>query len=177
MLPVAVKTLANVKPELIEGYRAVQGNKLPEAQVLFKSVLTSLLLVPITSDAEAADVSLILVFMYTKRLKPPDEQWRTMVTSAREYLLGVSIELEHRRIKEAEPNNPKRALELAAYFTHCKLEPQQLQLALRSAISAFAKANNDATSARFARRLLELNPDPKIVAQVLIYSFLSPACY
>lgn len=57
MLPVAVKTLTNIRPELVEGYRAVQGNKLPEAQALFRSVLMSLLLVPITSDAEAADVS------------------------------------------------------------------------------------------------------------------------
>jgi coatomer subunit alpha len=88
------------------------------------------------------------------------------VTSAREYLLGVSIELERRRLAEAEPNNPKRNLELAAYFTNCKLQPQHLQLALRSAIGVFAKANNHATSAKLARRLLELNPDPKIVAQV-----------
>lgn len=57
MLPVAVKTLQNVKPELLEGYKAVQGNKLPEAQEHFINVLMSLLLVPITSDAEAADVS------------------------------------------------------------------------------------------------------------------------
>lgn len=57
VLPVAVKTLQNVKPELVEGYRAVQGNKLPEAKEIFKSVLLSLLLVPITSDAEAAEVS------------------------------------------------------------------------------------------------------------------------
>lgn len=88
------------------------------------------------------------------------------MTSACEYLLGVSIELEHRRVKEAEPNNLWHALELAAYFTHCKLELQLQRLMLRSAISAFAKADNHATSVRFARRLLELNPDLKIVAQV-----------
>ena len=41
-----------------------------------------------------------------------------------------------------------------------------MQIALRSAINVFAKANNHATAAKFARRLLELNPDPKIVAQV-----------
>lgn len=57
VLPVAVKTLQNVKPELLEGYKAVQGNKLPEAQEHFRNVLMNLLLVPITSDAEAADVS------------------------------------------------------------------------------------------------------------------------
>lgn len=87
-----------------------------------------------------------------------------MVT-AKEYLLGVSIELERRRVVEQEPDNIRRNLELAAYFTHCQLQPSHVQIALRSAIGAFVKANNQAHAARFARRLLELNPDPKIVAQ------------
>jgi len=93
-------------------------------------------------------------------------KWRDAVTAAREYLLGVSIELERRRVAEAEPDNVKRNLELAAYFTHCQLQPPHLQIALRSAIGAFAKANNQAHAARFAKRLLDLKPDPKIVAQV-----------
>jgi coatomer protein complex subunit alpha (xenin) len=97
-------------------------------------------------------------------------QWRDAVTSAKEYLLGVSIELERRRVVEQEPENVRRNLELAAYFTHCDLQPPHLQIALRSAIGAFAKANNQAHAARFAKRLLELNPDPKIVAQVRIRS-------
>jgi len=40
-----------------------------------------------------------------------------------------------------------------------------MQIALRSAIGAFARANNQAHAAMFAKRLLELKPDPKIVAQ------------
>lgn len=78
----------------------------------------------------------------------------------------MSIELERRRVVEAEPDNIIRQLELAAYFTQCQLLPPHLQIALRSAITAFAKANNQAHAARFAKRLLELKPDPKIVAQV-----------
>lgn len=93
-------------------------------------------------------------------------QWRETVTSAREYLLGVSIELERRRVAQEEPDNAIRNLELAAYFTHCQLQPLHLQIALRSAIGIFSKANNHAHAARFARRLLELNPPAKIVAQV-----------
>ena len=85
---------------------------------------------------------------------------------SREYLLGVSLELERRRVAQENPDNVRRSLELAAYFTHCKLQPAHLQIALRSAIGVFAKANNHATAAKFARRLLDLNPDPKIVAQV-----------
>jgi len=78
----------------------------------------------------------------------------------------VSIELERRRVVEEEPENVARNLELAAYFTQCQLQPPHMQIALRSAIGAFARANNQAHAARFARRLLELRPDPKIAAQV-----------
>ena len=99
-------------------------------------------------------------------------KWRELVTSAREYLLGVSMEIERRRLLEQEPDNVRRNLELAAYFTHCKLNTPHLQIALRSAIGVFAKANNHATSARLARRLIETKPDPKIVSQVS-FSFYS----
>ena len=95
-------------------------------------------------------------------------QWRETVTSAREYLLGVSIELERRRVAEQEPDNVKRSLELAAYFTHCQMQPPHLQIALRSAIGLYSKANNQAHAARFAKRLLDLKPDPKIAAQVCV---------
>lgn len=88
------------------------------------------------------------------------------MTTSREYLLGVTLEIERRRIAQEEPNDVRHSLELAAYFTHCQLQPAHLQIALRSAIGVFAKANNHATAAKFARRLLDLNPDPKIVAQV-----------
>ncbi|OCH86856.1 coatomer subunit alpha-2 [Obba rivulosa] len=146
VLPVAVRTLQSIRSELSEGFRAVSGAKLPEAQTIFRSVLHALLLVTVSSDNEA-------------------KEWRDLVTLAREYLLGVTLEIERRRVAQEEPENVRRSLELAAYFTHCQLQPPHLQIALRSAIGVFAKANNHATAARFARRLLELNPDPKIVAQ------------
>lgn len=93
-------------------------------------------------------------------------QWRDTVTTAREYLLGVSLELERRRVAQESPDDVKRSLELAAYFAHCELQPAHMQIALRSAIQVFGKANNSAGAARFARRLLELKPDAKIAAQV-----------
>ncbi|KAF7426148.1 hypothetical protein PC9H_008514 [Pleurotus ostreatus] len=146
VLPVVARSLQSVRSELTEGYRLVSGNKLAEAQEAFRHVLQSLLVVVLSSDEEA-------------------KQWRDTVTAAREYLLGVSIELERRRVAEQEPDNTQRSLELAAYFTHCQLQPPHMQIALRSASNIFAKANNQAHAARFSRRLLELKPDPKIVAQ------------
>jgi coatomer protein complex subunit alpha (xenin) len=88
------------------------------------------------------------------------------VTTAREYLLGVSIELERRRVANEEPDNVKRGLELAAYFTHCQLQPPHLRIAMRSAIQVFTKAGNSGSSGKFARKLLDLDPDPKIVSMV-----------
>ncbi|KAF9010173.1 coatomer subunit alpha-2 [Cyathus striatus] len=146
VLPVTARSLQQIRSELSDGFRLVSGNKLSDAQSAFRAVLHALLLVVLSSDDEA-------------------KLWRDTVTSAREYLLGVSIELERRRVAEEEPDNNRRNLELAAYFTHCQLQPPHLQIALRSAIGVYAKANNQAHAARFARRLLELNPDPKIVAQ------------
>lgn len=104
-------------------------------------------------------------------------QWRDTVTEAREYLLGVSIELERRRVMAEEPENVQRNLELAAYFTRCGLQPMHMQIALRSAMQVFKNANNHASSAKFARKLLDLNPDPKIATQVTAHlsSFLTVA--
>jgi coatomer protein complex subunit alpha (xenin) len=162
---VAALTVQSLRSELSEGYRFVSGNRLPEAKEKFRSVLQSLLLVAVSSDNEANEVSL---FSTDAGCVLTLLQWRQTVTSAREYLLGVSIELERRRSTQEDPDNVKRSLELAAYFTHCELQPPHMQIALRSAIGVFAKANNHATAAKFARRLLDLNPDPKIVAQVSV---------
>ncbi|KZT25720.1 coatomer subunit alpha-2 [Neolentinus lepideus HHB14362 ss-1] len=145
VLPVAVRSLQSIRSELTEGFRALSGSKLPESQTIYRSVLSELLLVAVSSDQEA-------------------KEWRDLVTTAREYLLGVSIELERRQVIAEDPENTKRNLELAAYFTHCKLQPPHLRIALRSAILIFSKANNNGTAAKFARRLLELDPDPKVAA-------------
>ena len=76
------------------------------------------------------------------------------------------MELVCRRVAEVDPTNVGRSLELAAYLTHCKLQPTHLLITLRSAIGTFAKANNHATSAKLARKQLDLKFDPKITYQV-----------
>lgn len=50
------QTLQSALVELSEGYRSVSG-KLPEAQTTFRSVLQGLLLVVVSSDEEAKEVS------------------------------------------------------------------------------------------------------------------------
>lgn len=164
VLPVAARSLQSIRSELADGHRAVSGNKLVDAQTIFRSVLHVLLLVALTSDDEAKQVSPFPYMFYN--ITQILSQWRDTVTAAREYLLDVSIELEWRRVAEAEPDNAKRNFELAAYFTHCQLQPPHMQIALRIAIPVFVKASNQAQAARFAKRLLKLKPGTKIVAQV-----------
>lgn len=80
---------------------------------------------------------------------------------------SLSIDLKHRRIVDAEPDNVMRNLELAAYLTHCQL---YLQDALCLAIDALAKTSNQAHVARFAKKPLELKSYPEIVARVRLLS-------
>lgn len=55
---------------------------------------------------------------------------------------------------------------MAAYFTHCSLQPVHMVLVLRTALNLFFKLKNFKTAASFARRLLELGPKPEVAQQV-----------
>ena len=76
----------------------------------------------------------------------------------REYNIGLRCEMERKALAE----DPKRAAELAAYFTHAKMQPGHIVLSLRSAMTQFYKLENFATAAIFARRLLEMNAPSKV---------------
>ena len=103
-----------------------------------------------------------------------DEQVKELVTLCREYIIGLTMETERRRlVAESPEGNTTRNLELAAYFTHCKLAPSHVQLALRSAMGVFSKAGNHATAAVFARRLIDSNPsDTKVITLVSLSIYL-----
>jgi len=62
--------------------------------------------------------------------------------------------------------------QMAAYFTHCNLQPVHLILTLRTALNLFFKLKNFKTAASFARRLLELGPKPEVAQQVGYYLFI-----
>ncbi len=55
-------------------------------------------------------------------------------------------------VQELKDDDVQRAMELAAYFTHCRLQPTHLALSLRSAMSIFFKNKNMATCIHFCRR-------------------------
>jgi len=81
--------------------------------------------------------------------------------------------------KELPKDQATRVAELAAYFTHCRLQPIHLMLSLRSAMNIHYKIKNFKTASSFARRLLELGPKEEIATQVsfLLAFFLLSSCF
>ena len=76
----------------------------------------------------------------------------------REYILGLSLELHRQSIPKDTLEQQQRNCELAAYFTHCKLQPVHQMLTLRTAAAISFKLKNFKMASSFARRLLELGP-------------------
>jgi hypothetical protein len=104
--------------------------------------LRECLVVVVSSDKEAEEVCLLCplvkgaavvqkLIVLSIRLST---QVKKIVAACREYILGMTMEIERRRLQAEEPENVQRMLELAAYFAHCDLQPVHLQLALRSAV-------------------------------------------
>jgi len=78
------------------------------------------------------------------------------------------MEQARRTLALNTPENTKRVLELAAYFTNCQLQQQHLQLSLRSAMKLNFNAKNCLTASIFAQRLLELAPSLQVATTVCI---------
>lgn len=87
------------------------------------------------------------------------DEVKELVGIAKEYLIALRCEMK----RKEEKDNLSKAAELAAYFTHCKLENVHLVLGLKLAMTVFFKLKNLNTCATFCRRLIELNPGPKVM--------------
>lgn len=88
---------------------------------------------------------------------------KQLVDICREYILGLSLELERKSLGKDVPNRSKRNCEMAAYFTHCNLQPIHSILTLRAAMNLFFKQNYFQNAKSFATRLLELGPKADVV--------------
>lgn len=54
---------------------------------------------------------------------------------------------------------------MAAYMTHCELQPSHLIMALKTAQNLFYKLKNFKTASAFAKRLIEMGPKPEVATQ------------
>eukprot|EP00197_Chlamydomonas_leiostraca_P002770 CAMPEP_0202857082 /NCGR_PEP_ID=MMETSP1391-20130828/157_1 /ASSEMBLY_ACC=CAM_ASM_000867 /TAXON_ID=1034604 /ORGANISM="Chlamydomonas leiostraca, Strain SAG 11-49" /LENGTH=1227 /DNA_ID=CAMNT_0049535841 /DNA_START=68 /DNA_END=3751 /DNA_ORIENTATION=+ len=141
--PSLLYTLPALEEALKAGYKLVTEGKFGDALKAFTRMLHVIPLTVVDSRKEVDDV-------------------KELITICKEYHIALRCELKRKELGEGDIS---RSMELAAYFTHCSLQPVHLALSLRSAMSIFFKNKQLATCAHFCRRLLELNPGAKIMEQ------------
>ncbi|KAH9509800.1 hypothetical protein Btru_045233 [Bulinus truncatus] len=132
--------------QLQAAYQLTTAGKFAEAIEKFRSILLSVPLLVVDSKQEIAEAQQLLEI-------------------CREYIVGLSMENTRKEMPKSTLEEQKRLCEMAAYFTHCNLQPIHLILTLRTALNLFFKLKNYKTAASFARRLLELGPKPDIAQQ------------
>jgi len=142
VIPTSIRLLVE---KLRAAYKATFEGKFSDALVMFKNILHSTLFIVADSRQEVNEI-------------------KELVGICREYILGINLELERKAMAQGG-GDKGRQVELSAYFTHCKLQPAHLMLALRSAMTNSYKVKNFHMAGSFARRLLELNPKAEVANQ------------
>jgi len=149
-LPATCIKLQALVDRLRVAYAAFSGGRFTDAIAEFRSIMYA------------------IPFLVVKRAE--DAEVKELLNICKEYITGLLLEL-----KRKETEDPIRALELAVYFTHCKLQPAHLVLVLNIAMKAAYKQNNYITAASLAQRLLgmpesnlEANRPKRTVAQKVL---------
>uniref|UniRef100_A0A8C4XDQ3 Coatomer subunit alpha n=1 Tax=Erpetoichthys calabaricus TaxID=27687 RepID=A0A8C4XDQ3_ERPCA len=145
-LPAVGLKLSDLISRLQICYQLTTGGKFEEAVERFRAILLSIPLLVVDNKQEIAEA-------------------QQLITICREYIVGLSMEIERKKLPKDTLEQQKRLCEMAAYFTHCNLQPIHMILVLRTAVNLFFKLKNFKTAAGFARRLLEVGPKPDVAQQ------------
>ncbi|KAH0792455.1 coatomer subunit alpha-1-like [Histomonas meleagridis] len=84
----------------------------------------------------------------------------SLIEKCKNYIIGLTLEIARK-----QETNPARQLELASYFTHCKLDSSHLRLTLQSAMGLAFREKYYGQARTFASRLLELSPSQRTAEQ------------
>jgi len=142
-IPAVGLKLNDLVQRLQIAYQFTTQGKFPEAVEKFRSILLS---IPLLVVDKKQDIS----------------EAQQLVEICKEYIVGLLMELQRKDMPKETLEEQKRVCEMAAYFTHCNMQPVHMMLTLRTALNLFFKLKNFKTAASFARRLLELGPKPDI---------------
>jgi len=135
LAPVLFFTVQNILAQVKEGNQKTSAGNFKDAIVIFRSALQS---IPLSFANDQKDEQMLL----------------EMIDVCREYTNAMRIELAR---KALDPTNVARNIELAAYFTCCKLNGSHSFLALQTAMATAFKGQNFVTAASFAKRLVQGN--------------------
>uniref|UniRef100_A0A673WU37 Coatomer subunit alpha n=1 Tax=Salmo trutta TaxID=8032 RepID=A0A673WU37_SALTR len=145
-LPAVGLRLSDLIARLQQCYQLTTAGRFEEAVERFRAILLSVPLLVVDNKQEIAEA-------------------QQLITICREYIVGLTMETERKKLPKDTLDQQKRLCEMAAYFTHCSLQPVHMVLVLRTALNLFFKLKNFKTAASFARRLLELGPKPEVAQQ------------
>ncbi|XP_047539702.1 coatomer subunit alpha isoform X1 [Vanessa atalanta] len=146
LLPVLTVKLNDLVAQLQQCYQLTTSGKFTEAIERLQRLVRVVPLLQLETKQELAEAMQLLAI-------------------CRDYLLGLQMETARKAMPKNTLDEQKRTCEMAAYFTHCKLQPVHQILTLRTALNMFFKLKNFRTAASFARRLLELGPRPEVAQQ------------
>ncbi|XP_060529873.1 coatomer subunit alpha [Cylas formicarius] len=127
-------------------YQLTTGGKFTEAIERFQNLLLAITLLIVDNKQEIAEAQQLLKI-------------------CGEYICGLQMETLRKTLPKGSAEEQKRQCEMAAYFTHCKLQPIHQILTLRTALNMYFKLKNFKTAASFAKRLLDLGPRPEVAQQ------------
>ncbi|CAI9735621.1 coatomer subunit alpha-like isoform X1 [Octopus vulgaris] len=145
-VPAVGLKLATLVQQLQLAYQLTTGGKFGEAIDRFRTILLSVPLLVVDNKQEIAEA-------------------QQLIEICREYIVGLSMEMTRKELPKETFEQQKRSCEMAAYFSHCNLQPIHMILTLRTALNLFFKMKNFHMAASFARRLLELGPKPDVAQQ------------
>lgn len=145
-LPAVGLKLNDLIQRLQTAYQLTTGGKFADAVERLQQILLSVTMLSVDSRQDVTEAQQLLGI-------------------CREYLIGLQMELIRKESPKQTPDQQKRIVEMAAYFTHCNLQPVHLILTLRTALNLCFKIKNFKTASSFARRLLELGPKPEVAQQ------------
>ncbi|OAF68265.1 Alpha-COP [Intoshia linei] len=135
-LPIPFYTKEDLQEKLKS---ALNFKKFYEAIDNFRSILRLIPLIPLNTKVD---------YRYLKEI----------AFKCREYILGLSIELERRNLSKNDQDKEK-CLQLAALSTHCQFDTPHMLLSLKVAMNNSYKCENFKSAAEFAQRYLSMGPN------------------
>jgi coatomer protein complex subunit alpha (xenin) len=125
---------STLEDQLAVGFKYFKDNELEKAIAQFRSIIYTIAVITVDDEDEEA-------------------KCKDILTLCREYILGLSIELSRRSLG---PEDVKRNLELAAYFTKAQLQNAHRLNALQVAMTNSFKNKNFASASYFAEEFLKI---------------------
>lgn len=136
-IPAVGLKLSELINRLQGAYQLTTSGKFADAIEKYRSILLSIPILVVENKQEIAEA-------------------QQLIEICKEYITGLSMEQARKELPKATNEDQKRNCEMAAYFTHCKLQPVHLILTLRTALNLSFKLKNHKTAAGFARRYLKI---------------------